>query len=62
MIQSSASSRDGADVIVIGGGAAGIMAAITGWGYQPSEVERILLGEEPQSSTEACDEASDSAA
>ena len=28
------------------------------WGYQPSEVERILLGEEPQQST-GSDEADD---
>lgn len=39
-----------------------VLGALVEWGYQPSEVERILLGEEPQSSTEASDEASDSAA
>ncbi|MGE9808983.1 ParB/RepB/Spo0J family partition protein [Janibacter sp. G1551] len=51
-----------------------VLGALVQWGYQPSEVERILLGEEPQASTdgdgaddaaegnEASDEASDSAA
>ena len=47
-----------------------VLGALVEWGYQPSEVERILLGEEPPSSTggdepedEATDaEASDSAA
>lgn len=47
-----------------------VLGALVEWGYQPSEVERILLGEEPQPSTEddsdaaaeASDEASDSAA
>ena len=39
-----------------------VLGALVEWGYQPSEVELILLGEEPQSSTEASDEASDSAA
>ena len=50
-----------------------VLGALVEWGYQPSEVERILLGEEPQPSTEddsdsdsddddADDEASDSAA
>ncbi|GAA1149722.1 ParB/RepB/Spo0J family partition protein [Nocardioides aquiterrae] len=42
-----------------------VLGALVEWGYQPSEVERILLGEEPQSSTEDDSddaEASDSAA
>lgn len=44
-----------------------VLGALVEWGYQPSEVERILLGEEPQSSTEDdsdddADESSDSAA
>lgn len=45
-----------------------VLGALVEWGYQPSEVERILLGEEPQPSTEDdsddddADEASDSAA
>ena len=47
-----------------------VLGALVEWGYQPSDVERILLGEEPPSSTgsdepedEATDaEASDSAA
>ncbi|WP_341231410.1 hypothetical protein [Nocardioides salarius] len=48
-----------------------VLGALVEWGYQPSEVERILLGEEPPSSTEddsdadaveASDQASDSAA
>ncbi|PUA79503.1 ParB/RepB/Spo0J family partition protein [Nocardioides currus] len=51
-----------------------VLGALAQWGYQPSEVERILLGEEPQASTDsdgaddategnaASDEASDSAA
>lgn len=44
-----------------------VLGALVEWGYQPSEVERILLGEEPQPSTEydsddGADEASDSAA
>lgn len=47
-----------------------MLGALMEWGYQPSEVERILLDEEPQTSTgsdepedEASDdEASDSAA
>ena len=44
-----------------------VLGALVEWGYQPSEVERILLGEEPQPSTETdgddnADEASDSAA
>lgn len=45
-----------------------VLGALVEWGYQPSEVERILLGEEPQPSTEDdsdddadVDEASDSA-
>ncbi len=43
-----------------------VLGALVEWGYQPSEVERILLGEEPQPSTEDdsdddADEASDSA-
>ena len=28
-----------------------VLGALVEWGYQPSEVERILLGEEPQTST-----------
>lgn len=39
-----------------------VLGALVEWGYQPSEVERILLGEEPQTSTgsdEPDDEASD---
>ena len=44
-----------------------MLGALVEWGYQPSEVERILLGEEPQPSTETdgddnAGEASDSAA
>jgi ParB family chromosome partitioning protein len=43
-----------------------VLGALAEWGYQPSEVERILLGEDPQPSTEddgdADTEASDSAA
>lgn len=44
-----------------------VLGALVEWGYQPSEVERILLGEEQQPSAEhdgdeASDEASDSAA
>ncbi|MFC6695685.1 ParB/RepB/Spo0J family partition protein [Nocardioides daphniae] len=47
-----------------------VLSALVAWGYQPSEVERILLGEEQQPSTkddsaddgDAHDEASDSAA
>lgn len=44
-----------------------VLGALVEWGYQPSEVERILLGEESQPSTEDdsdddADEASDSAA
>jgi ParB family chromosome partitioning protein len=46
-----------------------VLSALVEWGYQPSEVERILLGEEPQPSTEDdsdddadADAASDSAA
>ena len=44
-----------------------VLGALVEWGYQPSEVERILLGEEPQPSTETdgddnAGEASDSAA
>ncbi len=44
-----------------------VLGALVEWGYQPSEVERILLGEEPQPSTgsdepDADAEASDSAA
>jgi len=40
-----------------------VLGALVEWGYQPSEVERILLGEEQQPSTENDgDEASDSAA
>jgi ParB family chromosome partitioning protein len=42
-----------------------VLGALVEWGYQPSEVERILLGEEPQPSTEDDSddaEASDSAA
>jgi ParB family chromosome partitioning protein len=44
-----------------------VLGALVEWGYQPSEVERILLGEEPQASTgsdepDADTEASDSAA
>lgn len=44
-----------------------VLGALVQWGYQPSEVERILLGEKPQPSTEDdsdddADEASDSAA
>ena len=44
-----------------------VLGALVEWGYQPSEVERILLGEEPQPSAESDgddtgDEASDSAA
>ncbi|MEV5003823.1 ParB/RepB/Spo0J family partition protein [Nocardioides sp. LML1-1-1.1] len=35
-----------------------VLGALVEWGYQPSEVERILLGEEPQPSTES-DETSD---
>lgn len=47
-----------------------VLGALVEWGYQPSEVERILLGEEPQPSTteddsdnadETSGEASDSA-
>ena len=30
-----------------------VLGALMEWGYQPSEVERLLLGEEPQPSTEA---------
>ncbi len=38
-----------------------ILGALMGWGYEPSEVERILLGEEPASiDAEATDEATDS--
>lgn len=29
-----------------------MLGALVEWGYQPSEVERIALGEEPQPSTE----------
>ena len=44
-----------------------VLGALVEWGYQPSEVERILLGEEPQPRTgsdepDADTEASDSAA
>lgn len=44
-----------------------VLGALVEWGYQPSEVERILLGEEPQPSTQTdgddnADETSDSAA
>ena len=42
-----------------------VLGALVEWGYQPSEVERILLGEEPQTSTrsdEQEDEASDAEA
>ncbi len=42
-----------------------VLGALVEWGYQPSEVERILLGEEPSSSTgsdEPEDEASDAEA
>jgi ParB family chromosome partitioning protein len=40
-----------------------VLGALTEWGYEPSEVERILLGEEPASvEADASDEASDSAA
>lgn len=43
-----------------------VLGALVEWGYQPSEVERILLGEEPQpsedDSDDDADEASDSAA
>lgn len=42
-----------------------VLGALVEWGYQPSEVERILLGEEPPTSTgsdDDADEASDSAA
>lgn len=47
-----------------------VLGALVEWGYQPSEVERILLGEEPQTSTGSDEpedeasgtEASDSAA
>ncbi|UUW88623.1 ParB/RepB/Spo0J family partition protein [Pimelobacter simplex] len=43
-----------------------VLGALVEWGYQPSEVERILLGEEQQPTTEDADdnadEASDSAA
>ena len=44
-----------------------VLGALVEWGYQPSEVERLLLGEEPQPSTETdgddnAGEASDSAA
>lgn len=44
-----------------------MLAAMMEWGYEPSEVERILLGQEPTSvegeaDDEASDEASDSAA
>ncbi len=44
-----------------------VLGALVEWGYQPSEVERTLLGEDPQPSTEDdsdddADEASDSAA
>ena len=38
-----------------------MLGALTEWGYEPSEVERLLLGEAP-ASVEATDEASDSAA
>ena len=39
-----------------------VLGALVEWGYQPSEVERILLGEEPQPTTESDDAATDSAA
>lgn len=42
-----------------------VLGALVEWGYQPSEVERILLGEQPQTSTgshEPEDEASDAEA
>jgi ParB family chromosome partitioning protein len=40
-----------------------MLGALMEWGYEPSEVERLLLGEEPASvEAEATDEASDSAA
>lgn len=42
-----------------------VLGALVAWGYQPSEVERILLGEEPPTSTgsdEPEDEASDAEA
>ena len=44
-----------------------VLGALVEWGYQPSEVERILLGEEQQPTTDEdasddADEASDSAA
>ena len=29
-----------------------VLGALLGWGYQPSDVERLLLGEEPTGSTE----------
>ncbi len=41
-----------------------VLGALVEWGYQPSEVERILLGEEPQQSTgsDEADDATDAAA
>lgn len=45
-----------------------MLGALMEWGYEPSEVERILLGEEPATveaeadDADAADEASDSAA
>jgi ParB family chromosome partitioning protein len=40
-----------------------MLGALMEWGYEPSEVERILLGEEPASvEAEATDDASDNAA
>ena len=32
-----------------------MLGALMEWGYQPSEVERLLLGQEPTSSTENSD-------
>ena len=39
-----------------------VLGALVEWGYEPSDVERILLGEEPQGTESNGDEASDSAA
>jgi ParB family chromosome partitioning protein len=36
-----------------------VLGALMEWGYQPSEVERILLGEEQQPSTDADDNSAD---
>lgn len=33
-----------------------VLGALAGWGYQPSEVERILLGEEQQPTAEDADD------